>query len=151
MRKDDGVGVYILNALQKKYEKDSEGEYTFIQSSGEGSRLMESWQGFEQVIIFDALMKQGEPGRVIQLNAHTQTLPSDFFRYSSHAFSLAEAVEMAKVLDCLPKSLLVYGIEGEDFGFGEGLSAAVEASAQSIIDSVIFSRKEGLVVFSDTH
>ena len=41
---------------------------------------------------------------------------------------LPEAVELARELDRLPRRLVVYGIEGESFEAGEGLSPAVETT-----------------------
>lgn len=138
LRKDDGVGPFIVKALKTHFSQGARRtNCRFIESSGEGSRLMDSWRGFDEVIIFDALMKQGRAGTIVKLDAALQTLPSDYFKYSSHAFSLAEAVEMARILEVLPNSLLVYGIEGEDFGFGEGLSSAVRDAATRIIETFL--------------
>lgn len=49
-------------------------------------------------------------------------IPADSFHYSTHTVSVAEAVEMARVMGRLPDRLLIYGIEGADFGSGDGLS-----------------------------
>ena len=45
------------------------------------------------------------------------------FRTSTHLLGVAEAVELGRELDRLPQRLTVYGIEGERFDVGEGLSA----------------------------
>jgi hydrogenase maturation protease len=55
------------------------------------------------------------------------------FHYSTHRFGLAEAVETARALGLLPGSLRVFGIEGQDFGAGIGLSPAVEHSADLLV------------------
>jgi hydrogenase maturation protease len=48
---------------------------------------------------------------------------------STHAFGLAEAVELARALGRLPRFLVVYGVEGKCFTPGAALSAGVEAAA----------------------
>jgi hydrogenase maturation protease len=74
---------------------------------------------------------------VFRLNASCEEIPSKFFRYSTHAFSLAEAVEMARALDTLPSELILFGIEGLDFGAGTGFSAPVAASAMRVVEAVV--------------
>lgn len=130
-RRDDGVGLVAVRGLQARF--CSRPEWFFWESSGEGTALMSSWQGFDCVVMIDAVMKRGEPGRIVHLSGSENHFPSDFFKYSSHAFSLAEAVEMARVLGRLPREIHVFGIEGADFGFGEGLSPAIERACKLFV------------------
>lgn len=133
-RQDDGAGVYIMRQLEQLL--NGAGNCFFAQSSGEGTGLMELWQNYDNVILFDAIMKQGRPGRTYYFLAEKNSFPADFFHYSSHAFSLAEAVELARTLDKLPRQLMVYGVEGKDFYFGEELSHEVLAGCNKIIKEV---------------
>lgn len=134
-RRDDGAGLYIVRQLRKKLESIT--TISFAESHGEGSSLMEMWQSFDKVFLFDAVMINGEPGKRYYLQASRENIPTDFFKYSSHAFSLAEAVEMARVLGKLPESLEVYGIEGKDFSHGEELCPEVLHSCHELIEEII--------------
>jgi hydrogenase maturation protease len=109
---------------------------TVIEESGEGTNLMEAWTGQDVVFLVDAVRSGATPGTVTRFDAVTDTVPTGYFHYSTHAFSVAEAVELSRSLDLLPQSLIVYGIEGEDFGSGEGLSPAVAASADDVAERV---------------
>lgn len=133
-RQDDGAGIYILRQLELLLNRVA--NCFFAQSSGEGTGLMDLWQGYDKVILFDAIMKQGRPGRTYYFLAKDNTFPSDFFHYSSHAFSLAEAVELARTLDKLPRRLMVYGVEGKKFGYGEELSREVMGGCNKIVKQV---------------
>lgn len=133
-RQDDGAGVYILRQLELLLNRAV--NCFFAQSNGEGTGLMELWQGYDNVVLFDAIMKQGRPGRTYYFLAEDNTFPADFFHYSSHAFSLAEAVELARTLDKLPRRLMVYGVEGKSFNFGEDLSREVMAGCNKIVKQV---------------
>jgi hydrogenase maturation protease len=55
------------------------------------------------------------------------------FHYSTHAFSVAEAVELARALGELPPKLVLYGIEGKNFDCGIGLSSEVEKATEEIV------------------
>lgn len=120
LRRDDAAGILAARRLTQVAPGLS-----VLEASGEGAGLMDAWAGRECVYLIDAVRAGGEPGRLHRLDAHEREIPSDFFHYSTHAFSLAEAVELARALGELPARLVIYGIEGCDFGTGEGLSPAV--------------------------
>lgn len=132
-RKDDGVGPLLAQRLKGHVSSD----VTIVEKSGEGADLMESWKNAQRVILIDAVASGSPPGTVHRFEAHTQTLPQDFFHYSTHAFSVAEAIELARALGELPPSLVVYGIEGKDFESGEGLSTEVEKAAKEVEEKVL--------------
>ena len=85
----------------------------------------------------DAVAGAGAAGTVHLLDASDAPIPAPFRGKGTHTFSLADVVELARAIDKLPRSLLVYGIEGGDFSTGEGLTEpvarAVEDSAAAIL------------------
>src|SRR3982751_5456111 len=85
------------------------------EESGEGVALMQAWEGAARVILCDAVVSGGAPGTIYRLDAQAGPIPARFFNYSTHAFSVAEAVELARALDRLPPRLIIYGVEGRDF------------------------------------
>ncbi len=131
-RNDDGAGIFAVNKLKEKNLPHTK----VIEQSGEGVALMNSWENFETVIIIDAVSSGAKPGKIHYLNAKEQIIPKKFFNYSTHAFSVAESIELARVLDKLPSKLLIYGIEGKDFSGGQILSPKVEASVFKVIDKI---------------
>lgn len=132
-RRDDGVGLIVARRLKE----EAPDTIKVIEESGEGAALMESWKGTETVIIIDAVNSDSEPGTIHRLDAHEQSIPAKFFHYSTHAFSVAEAIELARALKKLPPRLIVYGIEGKNFEAGEGLSPEVEQAAEEVIKAVL--------------
>ncbi len=131
-RRDDAVGLVVARRLQ---EENISG-VKISEESGEGADLMEAWQGFATVIIIDAVSSGSQPGTIHRLDAHERPIPENFFHYSTHAFSVAEAIELARVLKKLPPRLIVYGIEGQNFAAGEGLSPEVEKAAAEVFKAV---------------
>jgi hydrogenase maturation protease len=98
--------------------------------------LIEAWKDAERVILIDAVASGEDPGTLHRLDAHDQTIPTRFFSHSTHIFSVAEAVELARVLNQLPPYLTIFGIEGKDFNHGVGLSLEVEKAAQEVVAHV---------------
>jgi len=130
-RGDDGVGPAIAGWLTANGPLPA----TIIEASGEGATLIEAWQGYDRAILIDAIRpgpSVGAAGSLHRLDGHSTPLPSGLFRYSTHAISVAEAVEMARVLGLLPPVVLVFGVVGESFAPGAGLSQAVESTARQV-------------------
>lgn len=109
---------------------------TVLEATGEGGALMDAWAGAEAVIIIDAVQAQGEPGTVYRFDAAAERLPTHFFHYSTHTFSVAEAVELARALGQLPPRLLVYGIEGGAYDAGNTLTAPVAQAVARVAEEV---------------
>jgi hydrogenase maturation protease len=128
-RGDDGVGPYIARSLRVLALPGTRA----VEVSGEGAALMEAWAGAPRVVVFDAVSSGKAPGFVHRFDASAAPLPTGFFHYSTHAFSLAEAVEMARALGRLPRRLIVYGVEGRSFAAGAELTAEVRRAADGLI------------------
>lgn len=136
-RRDDGLGIAVARRLEAHHLPD----LRVIEHSGEGASLMDVWSQAQSVILVDAVCSGSPSGRIFRLDAHTQPIPAAFFHYSTHAFGVAEAIELARALDQLPPKLILYGVEGEDFSAGEGLSTPVQAAIPSVIESIIADLK----------
>lgn len=125
MRRDDAAG---LAAAQRVRSAGIDA----LEACGDLSSLPDSWEARTQVIIVDAVRTDAAPGTLHRFDAAAGPLPALFARGSTHAFGVAEAVELARVLGRLPEALVVYGIEGADFGSGEGLSPAVQRAVEEV-------------------
>jgi hydrogenase maturation protease len=124
-RGDDAAGLIVARRLKERLADSA----IVIEQSGDGAALMEAWGGAEMVIIIDAVMSGAAPGTIHRFAASVQPLQKDAFRCSTHAFGVAEAIELARALGKFPQHLVVYGIEGKNFAAGVGLSAEVEKAA----------------------
>jgi hydrogenase maturation protease len=131
-RSDDGVGPVVAGLIAARRLPGVRA----VEHSGEGAGLMALWDGWRRVVIVDAARSGSPPGTVHRLDARAQRVPGGLFNYSTHAFSVAEAVEMARVLGTLPERLVVYGIEARDIGCGQMLSPPVEAAAESVAQRI---------------
>jgi hydrogenase maturation protease len=128
-RGDDAVGLRIAQDIKKK----SPDHVNVIEQSGDGISLMDSWKDSDAVILIDAVHSGAQPGTIHRFDVHTQTIPTKFFHYSTHAFGVAEAIELARALKQLPQNLIVYGIEGKCFEAGIGLSLEVEKAVEKVM------------------
>ena len=132
-RSDDGVGLVVARKIHEKLIPS----VTVKEESGEGAALMEAWQGFQNVIIVDAVSSGAMPGTIFRIDANKETVPIKFFHYSTHAFSVAEAIELARTMNTLPSRLLVYGIEGAVCTAGVKISSIVKEAANQVIEQIM--------------
>ncbi len=132
-RRDDAVGLVVARYLKEQAPE----RVRVLEGSSEGAALMESWKDADAVILIDAVHSGAEPGTLHRLDAHTQPIPTEFSHCSTHAFSTAEAIELARALGQLPPRLVVYGVEGKTFEAGLGLSPEVEEAAQKVVERVL--------------
>lgn len=132
LRRDDGVGPIVLDRLRAR---GADGP-CLLELGGEGAGLIEAWDGWDGVIVVDAMRSGRPPGTVVCLDAADGDIPAGTFRSSSHQFGLADAIAVARTLGRLPRSLRVVGVEGECFGFGEGLTPAVATAVEAVVAQV---------------
>jgi hydrogenase maturation protease len=131
-RRDDGVGAALVDRLAARLGDRVDTRYL----SGEGGGLIEAWQGRDVVWLFDAAAPAGQPGRATRIEAQRKPVPAALCHHSSHRFGVAEAIELARVLEQLPRRLVLVAIEGGDFGEGAGLSPAVTRACDLLLDGV---------------
>jgi hydrogenase maturation protease len=138
-RHDDAVGLLIARRLKKSDDK----RLTVLEQNGDGLSLMETWKEWNCAILIDAVSSRQAPGTVHYINANEKPIPSKFFSCSTHNMGVAEAVELSRSFDRLPKHLAIYGVEGKDFSPGEGLSQEVEEAMDQAVKK-IYEKVESL-------
>jgi hydrogenase maturation protease len=127
-RRDDAAGLVAARRLRAA----AGAEVMVREASGEGTALMDAWEGAEAVILIDAVRSGAPAGTIFRLDARAETVPQTWFRYSTHAFSVADAIALARALNRLPPRLIVLAVEGEQFDAGVGLSPEVEGAVDEL-------------------
>ncbi len=131
-RGDDAAGRIVARRLRER-ESDV---LAVRESSGEASGLMETWAGFDDVVLVDACRGAGEPGSIHRLEAEDLDRLASFQQHrreSTHSFGVSSAIALARALGTLPPRLVVYAIEAASFDDAAGLSPAVEAAVGATV------------------
>jgi hydrogenase maturation protease len=127
-RGDDAAGLALVRRLRAHKLKGA----VVREGSGAASELLESWRGQERVILIDAASGSGRPGSVRRFEAHEEPLPGSSLRTSTHSWGVVEAIELARSLGQLPRSVVVYAIEGKSFEPGRRLSPEVAKAIERL-------------------
>jgi hydrogenase maturation protease len=132
-RSDDGVGLVVGERLRGLLPLGVE----VVACEQEASRVLDAFEGADAALIVDAVASGAEPGALHRFDAAAAPVPARAFGSSTHAFGVGEAIELARALGKLPPRVVVYGIEGQEFAAGEGLSPPVEAAVGPAVDAIL--------------
>ena len=132
-RGDDGVGLRVVRSLREM----NTGDIEILEAAGDCTSLMESWKDAEVVILVDALQSGARAGSISRFCLKSETFPTGLSRHSTHALGIAEIIELARAIDCLPPSLIVYGVEGKNFQAGTELSPEVREAVPRVAKSIL--------------
>jgi hydrogenase maturation protease len=127
-RGDDGFGPAVARRLRARILHQIE----IVEPHGDALALVEAWDAFRFAIVIDAMAPIGEPGRIHRLDLTNNPLPIGLAADSSHAFGIAQTVELARSLGRLPQFLVAYLAEGERFEPGASLSPAVADAVEKV-------------------
>ena len=117
-RGDDAAGLAVSDRIRVTAPPGIE----VLRHEGEPVSLIDTWDRARAVYLVDAVSSGGEPGSIYRFDATAQPLGAQFSCRGTHAFGVAETIELSRALGRLPLQLIGYGIEGRSFGLGTGLS-----------------------------
>jgi len=132
-RSDDRSGLEVARALRPRLE----GKARVEECATEGIALLDLWRDAERVLVIDAVRSGAAPGTVHRLEPGDGAFPGFRTGTSTHGLSLAEAVALAQGLGCLPRHLVVYGIEAENLEVGAGLTPSVARGIEEATERIV--------------
>lgn len=128
---DDQAGWKVIDILQNKTLSN---HWHLEQCDRPHLRLLELMQNAQLVILIDAVKSEAKCGQI-----HCWQDLSDFnltnSTISSHGWGLAQTLQLAKTLHCLPEKIIVYGIEIQEIFHGS-LSQPVQAATQQLAEMI---------------
>ncbi len=136
-REDDGAGVYVAQALLEWQAREKFPEVSIYDAGTAGMDIMFKARGSDALIIIDANLSQSEPGSLfIVPGEELANIPEP--SYNLHDFRWDNALYAGKKIyqDDFPDDVTVYLIEAASVELGIGLSDAVKATADKVIDKI---------------
>jgi hydrogenase maturation protease len=110
--------------------------------TGDATRLIDMWAGVDHVVLVDAMRSGRAPGTIVRLEliggaGGDAGLEASTALRSSHALGVLDALALSRQFGTLPKLLVAYGVEGEDFALGGLLSRGVSAVVPDVTSRVL--------------
>lgn len=133
LRGDDAVGILVARKLSSRFGP----EVVVREHHGDGADLLELWKEWESVIVVDAMSSGAAAGTVFRfVIPYDEAVIPSFRSGSTHTVGLGEAIELGRSLRALPKQLIVFGIEGEQFWLGSGISPPVSVQIEALVEMI---------------
>lgn len=132
--RDEGVGVRVIEELQKRY--DFFPPVKMIDGGTAGFGLVTEIESCEKLLVVDAVKAGNEPGTVYKFKSGdiTVTIPQTL---SVHDLGFFEALEQWKMLGINPE-VIFFGIEPEDMNsWGFDLTPSIQIKLPKLVALVI--------------
>jgi len=139
LRRDDGIGPRVIEELQARGLPEG---VTALDGGTGGLDILRVIEGWDDVVIIDAAdvdAGRGEiaPGEFVRFTPNEAHLGESPHAFSLHHAGLAEVLALARALDRPLPSMVIFGVQPQDVGWGEGLSSDVEAKLTAVVDAVL--------------
>ena len=131
---DEGAGVRAVEQLKLQYVFPPNVE--LIDGGTMGLDLLGYLDDTSHLFILDAIVSTKPPGSVV---VEKLLDPPAYFRQkiSPHQIGLSELLAVASMQDCLPSSIILFGIVPLNLSTGVGMSPAVNAAVAQVVSAVV--------------
>ena len=125
---DDAVGIRTVEKIEKLVGKKDGIDY--VKDSVAGLRILDIINGYDKLIIVDAVEKGGKPGTLYKIPL--SELDATIHLTSLHSINFAAAIKWGKEMGFkIPEDISIYGIEIIDVvNFSEKMTPEVQNSVE---------------------
>ncbi len=131
---DEGVGVRVVEELDNRYQFPE--EVSILDGGTAGIELLRYIEGRDLLIVIDAMRAGLSPGEVFRVEG--EEVPQRFMtRISPHQIGLSDLLAAGILSECIPRRMVLFGVEPECLETGIRLSGPVNASLPKLIGAVL--------------
>ncbi|ETW97322.1 MAG: hypothetical protein ETSY1_23125 [Candidatus Entotheonella factor] len=141
LRQDDGFGIAVVHRLMERAHLPP--TVRVLETGIAGIRLVqELMDGFDLLIVVDAVQRGGEPGQLYLLEAEVPDLNTytfddrNAFLADMHYTTPTRALTLAQALGVLPPEVYIMGCEVERDDFELGMSQAVAGAVPKAVAQI---------------
>ncbi|MEU0560331.1 hydrogenase maturation protease [Dactylosporangium sp. NPDC006015] len=132
-RRDDGAGPAVIERLRLAGLPGVD----LAESDGEPGTLITLWEQRRLAVVVDTVHTSHAPAGHVHRRLMARRPSGPGGSTSSHAMDLGDAVALARELDRLPDRMLLLGIEAAGTGYGTGLTPAVAAAVDRVVEHIV--------------
>ena len=132
---DDGLGPYVVQILESRYEFPDHVE--IVDGGTPGLDFLPYLSHAGAVIILDTVSSKGEPGTLKTYRDGEIIGSAPPPRLTPHQPGLREALMATELTDTSPGEMVLFGVIPSTLDQGTVLSEPVQASVETMIDAVV--------------
>jgi hydrogenase maturation protease len=131
---DDGIGVKVVQQLQREYRFP---EYVEILDGGTlGLDLLPKLEGIEHLIVVDAVETGQKPGTCVRLVGEELPIALET-KVSPHQMGLKDLLSVAQLLGHSPGEMVLIGVQPGSIEMDTELTPELAAVLQILVDNVL--------------
>ncbi|MBN2603747.1 MAG: hydrogenase maturation protease [Candidatus Thermoplasmatota archaeon] len=134
-RKDDGIGIKILDYIKLKKNILS-GGIEIIDGGTGGMNLLHLITKFDLVFIIDAVNFNKKIGEIEIFDAKNLKSVKPFITQSTHCADFLNIIELSKKLGQVPDKIFIIGIHPGDTSFGNTISSELEKNIPVYLEKI---------------
>jgi hydrogenase maturation protease len=132
LRRDDGIGIIILESLLKFYKRKDLDYLNFGTASFD---LLNRIKDYDRVLLIDGINASLPAGEVKIFKLESIKYNLKTYIASTHEIGLKSIFELSKILR-LKTKIFVAGIQVKDISYKEGLSEALREKEKNILKEI---------------
>lgn len=134
LRSDEGLGVRAVERMQERYTLPA--HVQLVDGGTLGLDLLCFLEEAERVLILDAALTDGPPGTLLRVTG--DEVPAFLGLHTSpHEIALPDLLAITQLRGTTPGELVVLGMQPETIVLGWGLSEAVEAHMDALVEAAV--------------
>ena len=141
LRRDDGIGILILESLRSFYKRDGVDYLNFGIASFD---LLHRMKEYDKILLIDGIDASLKPTEAKIFGLEEIAFSAKRLPGSSHELNLKNIFDLYKKLDINTK-IYVAGIQVMDSSFGEGISEILKKNLDKTIKEINLFIDENLV------
>ncbi len=130
---DDGVGAAVLERIR---ESDAFPGAELVDIHTDALSLVDELAQGELNVVIDAADMGLDPGEAMGFRPSEVKMKIRSDHLSMHGFGLAEAFGLAVELGCMPRQVLIVGVQPERIEINQGLTEKVAAAVPEVISII---------------
>lgn len=134
-RSDDAAGLVAARRLRDRLDRIGE-RVQVIEARQAGTDLLDLMNGARVVLLIDAAKSGRAAGTIHRLDASAGPIAPNLVCRSTHGVGVVETIELGRTLGRLPQTVIIYGIEVVETGWGPSLSQPVEEAVKQVVEQI---------------
>jgi hydrogenase maturation protease len=131
---DEGIGVYVIERLQKQAAKFPNVE--FIDAGTGGMNVLHLIASRKKAIIVDCAMMGAKPGTIKRFTPDDVKSVKQISHLSLHDVDILKVLELSKQLGECPEKVIIFGIEPAKIEQGDAVSGIIAARIDEYVQIV---------------
>jgi len=131
LRRDDGIGIVLLEKLIERKDELPDGMELIDGGTG-GMNLLHLFARFDVVIIIDAVNFDGDIGESKLFTTEDVHSKKTRINISTHESDILKIIHLSRKLGESPDEIFIFGIQPKDTSFGSNLSSELQQNIEPL-------------------